>query len=214
LKRRVFINLGNFLLSLSDAIDLTSPLLTQHQQRVAFISWEMGKATSLSEEMIETMFIAALLHDVGALSLEERLSLHNFEEINIDQHCIRGEILLKTNPWLKHAAQIVRYHHRRNQEWSEPINIPLVMMSQIIFLADYLERLINRNQYILHQDQIIIQNISSLSGKLFHPHIVDLFKSIAYREEFWLDLVSPRLYSILLHSGPYRELQIDLPGIS
>ena len=79
------------------------------------------------------------------------------------------------------------------------------MESQVVFLADTLERLIDRREFILHQDQQLISRISSLSGKSLHPEVIDLFLSISSREEFWLDLMSPRLYSILLHKGPLKN---------
>ena len=74
MQRRITVNLGNLTLSLSDAMDLASPSLAQHQQRTAFVVWELGKAAGLSDEMLENNFIAALLHDIGALSLEEKIS--------------------------------------------------------------------------------------------------------------------------------------------
>jgi HD-GYP domain-containing protein (c-di-GMP phosphodiesterase class II) len=43
---------------------------------------------------------------------------------------------------------------------------------------------------------------------------VDLFLTVSNREEFWLDLVSPRLYSILLNEGPFRKVEIDFSDIS
>ena len=214
MRNRLYVSLGNFLLSISDAMDLVSPLLCQHQQRVAFVAWEISRAGALSDDLTETIFIAALLHDIGALSLEERLSLHDFEEKNTALHCARGENLLQSVPWVENAAPIIRYHHRGWDEWDEPIDTPVAMASQIIFLADYLERLIDRNRYVLHQDQEILSRISSLSATLFHPQIVDYLLSTARREEFWLDLISPRLYSVLLHEGPYRRLEIDLPSLS
>jgi HD-GYP domain-containing protein (c-di-GMP phosphodiesterase class II) len=48
---------------------------------------------------------------------------------------------------------------------------------------------------------------------MFHPEVVDLFVAVAGREEFWLDLVSPRLYSLLLHNGPFRKTEFDLSEI-
>lgn len=42
--RNTNVNLGNLVLSLSDTMDLASPLLTQHQMRTAFIVMQMGKA--------------------------------------------------------------------------------------------------------------------------------------------------------------------------
>jgi HD-GYP domain-containing protein (c-di-GMP phosphodiesterase class II) len=214
MKHRLSVNLGNLLLSLSDAMDLASPLLAQHQQRTAFIAWEIGKAAGLSEEMIENIFIGALLHDIGAFSVEEKLSFRNFEDENSEPHCIRGKILLERVPCLKPAAGIVRFHHREWQKWDEPIDTPLVLKSQMVSLADYLERSVDRDQYILHQEQQLVSKITSLSGKLFHPYVVDCFVSAATREEFWLDLVSPRLYSLLLHDGPYKKIEIDILSIS
>ena len=214
MQRKVSVNLGNLVLSLSDAMDLASPSLAQHQQRTAFIVWEMGKAARLSEERLEKNFMAALLHDIGALSVEEKISLHNSEIKDAETHCIRGEFLLDKVPWLKDEAQIIRLHHREWQDRKESIETHFIFESQVLALADYLERLINRNQYILHQHEDIISKIKSHTNSLFHSHIVDLLLTASDREEFWLDLVSTRLYSLLLHDGPFRKIEIELSSIS
>jgi HD-GYP domain-containing protein (c-di-GMP phosphodiesterase class II) len=75
MQRNITVNLGNLVLSLSDAMDLASPLLIQHQQRTAFVVWKMGKAARLSSKRLEKVFIAALLHDIGAFSLEKKSPL-------------------------------------------------------------------------------------------------------------------------------------------
>ncbi|HPQ44214.1 MAG TPA: HD domain-containing protein [Syntrophales bacterium] len=214
MRQNATVNLGNLTLSLSDAMDLASPLLIHHEQRVAFVVWELGKIAGFSDERLENIFMAALLHDIGALSMEEKISLRNFEVDNVESHCIRGEILLSNIPWLKRSSKIVRYHHREWQHWEESIENPLVFDSQILFLADYIERQVIREQYILHQHEHIISRIKSLSGSLFHPRIINLFLMASHREEFWLDLVSPRLYSLLLNRGPLRKKEIDLTNIS
>ena len=214
MQRNITVNLGNLVLSLSDAMDLASPLLIQHQQRTALVVWKMGKAANFSNERLEKIFIAALLHDIGAFSLEEKISLRNFEVENLEEHCIRGELLLNNIPWLKDSAKIIRFHHKEWQQWGESIENSLVFESQLLSLADNLERAINREHYILHQNEDIISKIESLSGSALHPQVVDLFKSISYSEEFWLDLVSPRLYSILLHEGPFRRIEVDYTDIA
>ena len=123
-------------------------------------------------------------------------------------------VLLQKVPWLRSAADIVRYHHTEWHQRDELITSQLVLESQILFLADYLERSIARNIYILHQDESIKENIAALSGNSLHPDVVELFRQLSRREEFWLDLVSPRLYSLLLHNGPYRHKDIDLDSIT
>ena len=52
-----------------------------------------------------------------------------------------------------------------------------------------------------------------MAGSKVHSDVVNLFVETSNREEFWLDLVSPRLYSTLLHQGPLRKLEIAIDDI-
>jgi HD-GYP domain-containing protein (c-di-GMP phosphodiesterase class II) len=185
-----------------------------HQQRTAFIAWELAKRAKLEEKRIEKVFLAGLLHDIGALSIEEKKSLHDNETTETEQHCIRGQSLFKSNPWLAPCADLVRYHHREWVTYEEPRDAPEVFDSQLLFLADYLERQIDRKTYILHQDEILCNRLKELAGKQISSEIVDLFLEISRREEFWLDLASPRLYSLLLHNGPFQTIEVDINNIA
>jgi len=89
-----------------------------------------------------------------------------------------------------------------------------VTESQILNLADAVERSINRNHFILHQVDRLKKQIATGSGFDYHSAIVDLFMDISIREDFWLDLVSPRLFSIMLHFGPFRKIEIDINELS
>jgi len=213
MKHGIRIDFGNLLLSLSEALDITSPELQHHQLRTAYISWELGKVMGLNENLIENNFVAALLHDIGAMTVEEKLRIHELKETDTEPHCIRGEILLNRVEMLKHCAPIIKNHHRQWLDWKDPIEDPRVQMSQVLMLADHLERMIKKDAFILHQNKEITAGITSMAGKSFHPRIVDAFITTASREEFWLDLVSTRLYSILLNNGPQSKLTLDLDGI-
>ncbi len=214
MQRNVSVNLGNLVLSLSDAMDLASPELAQHQQRTGFVASELGKAACLPAGRLESVFMAALLHDVGAFSIEEKMALHSFETEEIDLHCERGAALLETVPWLQDEARLVRRHHTEWRRWEEPIESPIVFDSQILLMSDYLERLIDRKKYILHQHDDILSKLYAMSGTVLHPDVLDLLGSVCGREEFWIDLCSPRLYSVLLNEGPFRKTEIGLPEIS
>jgi len=210
---KISVNLGNLILSLSDALDLAFPSLAMHQQRTAFIAWELAKRANLEEKRIENVFIAGLLHDIGALSLEEKKTLHDNETSDVEEHCIRGKNLFKSNPWLAPCADLVRYHHRGWVMWKESRDTPEAFDSQLLFLADYLERQIDRKTYILHQDEVLCSRLKELAGKQINSDIVDLFLELSRREEFWLDLTSPRLYSLLLHNGPFQTIEVDINNI-
>lgn len=214
MKRQLSVNLDNLLLSLSDVIDLVNPLIAQHQHRTAFIALEVAKNANLKPEITENIFTAALLHDIGAITVEEKIAVHNFEAVNEIIHTIRGEVLLEQIPWLRKISKIVRNHHRNWNDWEEGIENPVVFSSQIVLLSDYVERLIDRNKYILYQSKDILETIKKLADTVLNKKIIAYFVDLSKREDFWLDLVSPRLYSLLLNNGPFRNIQIGLEDIS
>ena len=210
---KISVNLGNLILSLSDALDLAFSSLAMHQQRVAFIAWELGKRAKLDDKRIERIFLAGLLHDIGALSIEDKKSLHDNEISETEPHCIRGRNLFRSNPWLASCGDLVRYHHREWVAWEDSQGTTEAFDSQLLFLADYLEREIDRKTYILHQSEALCNGLKRLSGKQISGEVVDLFLETSNREEFWLDLTSPRLYSLLLHNGPFRTIEVDMTSI-
>jgi len=172
------INLGSLLLSLSDALDLASPAIARHQQRTAFAAWRLSEAARLSSEVTERIFIAALLHDIGALTPEDKVAIHAQEAEDPDEHCVRGEALLSGVPVVGSAAAIVRFHHTEWREWGASSRTDVALESQILNLADHVERLIDRHRYILHQDREIVSRIKSLSGTELDPDLVRLFERL------------------------------------
>ncbi len=215
--KEISINLNNFFLSVSDAIDLSSPAVSTHQMRVAYMAWVLAKRMGLPLEQIKQIYIAALFHDVGALDPSDKVRLHSFEEKDLVSHCIRGERLFQSISFLRPMSSLVRYHHRPWQTWKQQgatLDDPKVLGAQLLYLADLVERLIDRQEYILHQTNRIIARIIKASGKEVHPDIVDLFLAVAKRASCWLDLVSPRLYSILLNHGPLERVEVGLEDIA
>ncbi len=206
------VNLGNLLLSISDAMDLAAPDISSHQLRTGYMAWRMAQEADLGAGEVERIFVAALMHDVGALSLEEKQRIHRFDD-DLDPHCRIGADLLEGTPVLAHAAPIVRYHHRQWREWDRPIDDRDVFASQVLLLADFVERKIDRGVYILHQVPTILDAAREAAGRLVHGDVVDLLLQASRAEEFWFDLVSPRLYSTLLNAGPHRRITADLEQI-
>jgi HD-GYP domain-containing protein (c-di-GMP phosphodiesterase class II) len=214
MRGQLMVNLGNLLLSLSEVTDLANPLSAQHQHRTAFIALELARVSDAKPDITENIFMAALLHDIGAVTVEEKIAVLSFRELNENIHTIRGELLLNQIPWLRKISKIVRNHHKSWSDWEEGIENPIVFCSQIILLADYVERLIDRNKYILHQSRDIVEAIKKLEDKVINKNIVAYFVQLSKREEFWLDLTSPRLYSLLLNSGQFANIEIGLEDIS
>ncbi len=207
------VSLGNLVLSLSDTLDMAFPSLAAHQLRVAFIVQEMGRHAKLGRERCENLFLAGLLHDIGALSPEEKRAIHDSEFHPYAQHCLRGERLFRSNLWLAPAATLVGNHHRAWSTWESPRDIPVVVDSQILQLADDLERHINRSRYILHQNDELVGHLRGLAGKQIDTNVVDLFGESSRREEFWLNLTSPRLLQMIERDNALPAVDLNLENI-
>lgn len=207
------ISLLNLLLSLSEAMDLAGPELVQHQQRTAFIAWELGRAAKLPEARLEQLFYAALLHDIGALSVEEKYAIQYETGGQFGEHADRGEVLLRKLPFLGDAASLVGDHHANWEDQKYTISENLNLERQILQLADTLERSITRGTYILYQQKDLTARVHEMSGTVLHPDVVELFSTVSVREEFWLDMTSRRLYPLLLNSGPSRRIEVGIENL-
>ncbi len=207
------ISLLNLLLSLSEAMDLAGPEIVQHQQRTAFIAWEMGRAAKLPEARLEQLFYAALLHDIGALSVEEKYSILHETGGEFGKHADRGEVLLRKLPFLGDAASLVGDHHTNWEDRTQTISDNLNLERQILQFADTLERSITRGTYILYQQKDLTERANKMSGTVLHPDVVELFNAVSVREEFWLDMTSRRLYPLLLNSGPSRRIEVSIENL-
>jgi HD-GYP domain-containing protein (c-di-GMP phosphodiesterase class II) len=197
--------------ALSETMDLASPELRQHQLRTAYTAWRLGQAAGHGRERLERLFAAAAFHDIGALTPEEKLRLHAFECSGAAAHCVLGAHLFQRLPRLRDSARVVLLHHTPWTELDGELLEPDILDSQLLQLADYLERAIHRGGYILHQEARLREAVVGERGRRFHPEVVDLFLEVAGATAFWLDLASPDLTGLLRRRAPLAEAFLDFP---
>lgn len=197
---------------LSDAVDLISPALNNHHKQVAYIALQIGKALNLSSVRLTDLTMAALLHDIGALSLRERVELLEFEEKDPYRHTIAGYVLLKDQDLLRGAGEIIKHHHLawRNGLGREYKGEAVPRESHILYLADRIAVSLRRDTAILNQVEAIGKKIKEQTPRRFCPQFVEVFAALAEREAFWLDLMSPDIEKRLTagHRGPARQLNL------
>jgi HD-GYP domain-containing protein (c-di-GMP phosphodiesterase class II) len=203
------IYMSDLIFAISEAMDITHHSLALHQLRTAYICWQMAEEAKLSPAQAEKLFLAAVLHDVGALTASEKIEHYEFEDLDSEAHCLRGELVYKQVPWLAPSARIVRLHHTPWKYYSESINAPDILEAQILALAEILERAISRDVYILHQSGALQDRIRGKAGTDIHETVVDLFLQASIRESFWLDLVSPALQPLLRSHSPIGHIRGD-----
>ncbi|MDO8959650.1 MAG: HD domain-containing protein [Rhodocyclaceae bacterium] len=205
-------NFADLLFSVAEAMDLVDASLADHQMRTAYVCAELARVAGLDFEQTERLAIAALLHDMGALSPEAKMGVHSAKESRLEPHCQRGGQLFREAAWLAPAAAIVDWHHT-------PMTKHLlagrgladfdVLGAQMLCLADHLEVAIRRDTFILHQVDALRAGIHQFAGSLLHADVVALFDQVSGNDCFWLELVARDLGQQLRKRNLLRSVSLD-----
>ncbi len=209
------IPLFDMILCLSSAMDLISPAVVDHHKHVAYIASALSAELGLTEEEQVQLLTAGALHDMGALSLQERLRILNFEVESPHKHAEAGYLLLKTFEPFSKIATMIRYHHvpwNRGQG-SEFMGKQVPIGSHILHLSDRVDILIDRHKEVLGQVEEICKKIVSNSTIKFMPELVKAFLKLATKESFWFDTVFPSISQILARKASATTIELDLEGL-
>jgi len=184
--------LFDILLCMSNVLDLVSTAIADHHKRVAYIALSLAEKMKLSDEKKDMVFIAALLHDTGAISLKEKLGAFIFEVEKPYRHVEAGYLLFKKFSAFDKIAEIIRCHHTYWEEGrgAEILGEQVPLESHLIHLADRISVIIDKNN-IIKQSKIICKKIEENRNKMFKPDILDVFLEVSQEESFWLNLISP-----------------------
>ncbi|WKY43544.1 HD domain-containing protein [Eubacteriaceae bacterium ES2] len=210
------VELFELLFELSKATDLVSPKLNHHQHQVGFIACCLGEQLGYSKEQLNTLGMAGILHDIGGLSLQERLNVLKFDAVHPHHHARIGWQLLKENTNLTEIAEIIKFHH---VDWHngqglffEGETVPLD--SHLIHLADRIATSLDANKKLINQADQIVKKISSASERKFNPVFVEAFSQISRYDYFWFDLESIMKGNNLYRKfSDFSKIQIDLDGL-
>jgi response regulator RpfG family c-di-GMP phosphodiesterase len=103
--------LQDLVLSLSDALDLVHLIAAEHQLRTTYIALRIALPAKRRLSDQTDLLYAAALHDIGVLSVEDRLDLMSGNVEDLDRHTVLGADLLSRFDPFRNASGIVRLHH-------------------------------------------------------------------------------------------------------
>lgn len=201
---------------LSDAIDLINPSIVDHHKQVAYIAHAIGGELGLSRDERFELALAGVLHDIGAVSSDDRISGLQFELDDPHGHAEMGYLLLKMFCPFRRTSEIIRFHHvswKRGQG-AEFKGMQVPFRSHIVHLADRVAVLINKQREIFGQINEICRLIKERSGTMFMPEVVEAFMILAEKEYFWLDCGSPSLGTTLRSRMKHETVQLGIPDIT
>lgn len=181
------VSIFNIAYSVGRIADLVDSQLTGHHRRVAYIAGRIAEELGLTTQERDEMVLAGLVHDVGALSTQDRVDIFDFKGINGGIHAEKGYKLLSILESFKDVAVHVRYHHIR---WDEYPKQEEMLGGNILYLADRVDVLAQQQRNILLKSEEIRTQIIEERGKMFNPKVVEAFMRISKNEAFWLDSMS------------------------
>lgn len=175
----------NVIISFAEITETKSGQTGGHIHRVAEYSKVLAKALKLSDEDVEALRIAAMMHDIGKLMIppeilekEERLTDKEYEIMK--KHVVYGEGILHNAPGkiMEYARIVALEHHERwdGKGYLGIANNNIHRISRIVSVADVFDALVSNRSYkmgwSLERAKALI---AGEAGKQFDPAVVDAF---------------------------------------
>jgi HD-GYP domain-containing protein (c-di-GMP phosphodiesterase class II) len=177
--------------ALAAAIDAKDRYTRGHSERVALMGSRLAAASGMSDEQVERIRIAGLMHDVGKIGVREavlrkpgRLTGEEFDEIK--RHPVIGHTILKDITALEDVLPGVLYHHERwdGRGYPEGLggeNIPL--FGRILAVVDAFDAMSSNRAYrsAIPRDAVR-REIADGAGTQFDPELSRLFLTLDLAE--------------------------------
>jgi putative nucleotidyltransferase with HDIG domain len=164
-------------------VEANGPYPSGHSQRVSWLAMQIAIQAGLSEEDIEEIRLAGLLHDIGKVDLPVHVlhkpSLLTVEEFEIvKSHAVRGEEMLEPMG-MKAVGRIVRHHHERYDGKGYPDGLAggdIPLGARIVAVAESFEDMVSHQPYKgARTFEEALAEISRCSGTQFDPGVVTAF---------------------------------------
>lgn len=170
--------------ALIETIEKKDSYTAGHARRVAVYSISIGEELGLNRSEITQVRLAALLHDIGKIGIQDKILLKNSrltgEEYEvIKKHPVFGAEILENIDQLKDVVPSVRGHHERYDGKGYPdgkkgTEIPLI--ARIIAVADAFDAMTSHRPYISNKEkEQALNEIYKNINTQFDPVVVEAF---------------------------------------
>lgn len=143
------------LLALAQSIDAKDPKTMGHSERLAEYAVQIGESLELTDEDLETLRVACLLHDIGKVAVPDAIltkpgPLTPEERAIMNQHPVVGENICAPLKSLRHVLPVIRHHHERMDGSGYPDGLRgfcIPLKARIVQIADIYDALVNDRPY-------------------------------------------------------------------
>ncbi|MFQ5585350.1 MAG: HD domain-containing phosphohydrolase [Thermodesulfobacteriota bacterium] len=178
--------------ALAEAVNSRDPYTGGHTKRVEEYSLRIADALDLPEEEKENLKLAAILHDIGKIGIDDAIlrkggHLSGEEEAVMKKHPEIGARILSFADEMGDVMPGVCYHH----EWFDGSGYPeglkgeeIPLQARIIGIADAYDALTTNRPYRKVVDQAgALEELTEKGGSQFDPFLIDVFCKTVREEE-------------------------------
>jgi PAS domain S-box-containing protein/putative nucleotidyltransferase with HDIG domain len=178
---------------LASTVEMRDPYTAGHQRRVAVLASAIARGMELSQEQIEGLRMAALIHDIGKIYVPAEIlskpgALTETERRLIQTHPQVGYDVLKRVEFPWPVARIVLQHHERWDGSGFPEGLSgeeILLEARILGVADVVEAMSSHRPYRAARGiPEALKIVSENAGILFDPAVVKTCLSLFYRKGF------------------------------
>lgn len=165
-------------------IEAKDPITSGHSLRVTRFSLTIGEEFGLNKEMMRTLKISGLLHDIGKVGIPEAIlgkpaPLNENEFIRMREHAPRGAEIVKNIKNVEEVVLGIRHHHERYDGYGIPDGLKgerIPLISRILAVADSFDAMAYDRPYrkAISWNKVV-KEIERCSGTQFDPKIVKAF---------------------------------------
>jgi HD-GYP domain-containing protein (c-di-GMP phosphodiesterase class II) len=173
--------------SLTSAVDAKDRYTCGHSERVAMLARELSNEAGLAASVVERVYIAGLLHDVGKIGVPEsvlcktgRLTSNEFAIMK--RHPQIGARILRNIKQVEDILPGVLYHHERYDGKGYPAGLAgqsIPLMGRILCLADSFDAMTSNRTYRRAMPlEVALAEIRRCAGTQFDPALAEAFLRI------------------------------------
>ena len=147
--------LASVVRALVSAIDAKDPYTSGHSDRVARTAVRLGKELGCDAELLHTLYMAGLLHDIGKIGIDDAVlrkpgALTEAEFEHIKQHPELGYRILADIEQLADVLPAVLHHHEQWDGRGYPFKLPgeqIPLIARILAVADAFDAMTSDRPY-------------------------------------------------------------------
>jgi putative nucleotidyltransferase with HDIG domain len=170
--------------SLALALEAKDRYTAGHSERVCRFSVLLARELGLSEDEVEVVKSAALLHDIGKIGMPEKIlrkegGLTAVEFSQMQEHPATGAQILSPVSSFSRCLAGVRHHHERYDGLGYPDGLKgeeIPIAARIILIADTFDSITSDRSYRRARSvEYAVRQLQSNAGTQFDPRCVEAF---------------------------------------